>query len=455
MDRGFRVKDSPATPKDQSTSANQGVAQISLLGASFDTGNLGVSALAESSVKCILGRWPNARVTLLGGGREEGVHRLSLSGRDIMLSKMPIRFSKNILLPEHFCRLALRAALWRLLPFGSVRKRLARGNRHFRSLLETDCFIDISGGDSFSDIYGMRRLTLGFLTRLLPLMLKKNFLLFPQTYGPFKRRVARTMARYVLRRAKLIYSRDRAGLEYTTSLMAGVQMGDRLRFAPDVAFVLDARRPPEQDWAQVNRFRSNWPVLVGLNVSGLLYYGGYTDRNEFGLKLDYREMIDGIVESLLRTPDVGIVLVPHVIPRGDFRGSKENDLHACLDVQVRMSKTHPDRLFVVQSECDQAQIKCIIGLCQFFLGARMHSCIGALSQGIPAIGLAYSKKFRGVFETVGVEDLVLDMRSATAQEIVAAVDGLFKTRQAIAERLRERIPVAQRQVQDLLKDVDL
>jgi len=449
------AKDLPAVSNDQSASGSRGVARVCLLGASFETGNLGVSALAESSVKCIRSRWPDAQVTLLGSGREEGEHHLPLAGRDVVLRKVPVRFCKNVLLPEHILGLLLRTMLWRLLPIGAVRRRLANGNRFFRLLLETDCFIDISGGDSFSDIYGMWRLVQGFMLRLLPLRLRKNFVLFPQTYGPFKRRSARAIARYVLRRSKLIYSRDRAGLEYATSLLSDPTMSSRLRFAPDVAFLLDAREPRTSDLAEFERFRANQPILVGLNVSGLLYYGGYTDRNEFGLKLDYRELIDGIVESFLKMPGVAVVLVPHVIPLGDFRGSVENDLHAALDVQARMSKRYPDRLFVVQGQCDQAQVKYIIGLCQFFLGARMHTCIAALSQCIPAIGLAYSKKFRGVFETVGAEDLVLDMRSATAEEIVTAIGRIFANRQAVVERLRENVPPAKQQVQDLLKDVDL
>jgi hypothetical protein len=42
--------------------------KICMLGASFDTGNMGVSALAESSIKYILNRQPNVEIILLGCG---------------------------------------------------------------------------------------------------------------------------------------------------------------------------------------------------------------------------------------------------------------------------------------------------------------------------------------------------------------------------------------------------
>ena len=65
---------------------------------------------------------------------------------------------------------------------------------------------------------------------------------------------------------------------------------------------------------------------------------------------------------------------------------------------------------IVDREYDQHEIKGVIGMCDFFVGSRMHACIGALSQGIPCVGVAYSMKFRGVFESVGVADWVVDSR---------------------------------------------
>lgn len=65
-------------------------------------------------------------------------------------------------------------------------------------------------------------------------------------------------------------------------------------------------------------------IRFGLNVSGLLYAGGYTGKNQFGIKGDYRAMIDQIVAGLLARGDTEVVLVPHVItPHGD----SEDDIY--------------------------------------------------------------------------------------------------------------------------------
>ena len=427
---------------------------ICLLGASFDTGNLGVSALAESSTKCILSHWPDAQVVLLGSSREEGEYHLGLAGKDVVLRKVPVRFSKNIFLPHHFLKLAFYCLLTRLLPFESVKRFVMRRDPAMKLFLETGAFIDISGGDSFSDIYGMRRLILGFLLRLLPLMLGKKLILFPQTYGPFKRRTSRWIARYILKRSQKIYSRDQAGLTFVNDLLEDTEKDDKIQFAPDVAFWLDPRRPPELDLGDFERVRTPESIVIGINISGLIYYGGYTGHNEFGLKVDYRALVNRIVEHLLGQENALIVLVPHVIPLGNYAANVENDLSACFDVYDRFIKSHPGRLFVARGHYDQGQAKYIIGLCDFFIGTRMHACIAALSQGIPAVGLAYSKKFRGVFETAGVERLVLDLRDMDEDQVIAAVDEIFIGRRATADVLRSRVPAIQQQVMNLLENID-
>lgn len=443
--KGTNVADRPGRAR---------TARVCLMGASFDTGNLGVSALAEGSIKCIVRRWPNADVIFVGSSREEGEHHLALDGKDIVLRKIPVRFCKNVFLPYHFCMLSFWCLVLRLLPFAFTKRFVARHNRAMEVFMETDAFVAVAGGDSFSDIYGMKRMVLGFLTRLLPLMLRKDLILFPQTYGPFNRAVSRSMARYILKRAKKIYSRDQEGCAYVQELMGKSSVAGAVQFVPDVGFLLDPRRPPELGVGDFEQVRTPQSVVIGFNISGLIYYGGYTGRNEFGLKVDYRMLANEIVNHLLKQEHTLVVLVPHVVPPKGFKGNVENDLSACLDVYDRFARNHPGRLFVARGDYDQGQVKYIIGLCDFFVGTRMHSCIAALSQGIPAVGLAYSKKFKGVFESAGVGRLVVDLRDIGEDQAIVAIDELFQSRRIIADQLRERIPSVKQQVLGLLDNID-
>jgi len=424
--------------------------RIALLGASFDTGNLGINALAESTVKILLHQWPEAEIILFGSALSPEHVELSVGERTITVQSVPVRFSKALTLPYHFLWFTLYGLLARLLPWRGIRRRLFARNVWCRILHEVDLAVDITGGDSFSDIYGARRFILGFLRKWLVLLYRKDLVMMPQTYGPFRTSRCRRLARFILKRSRRVYTRDRAGLEYLDRLLGSSHAEGRAAFAPDVAFVLDARKPPSLSELGDH---SNSSVLVGLNVSGLIYRGGYTGRNEFELKVDYRALIDGIVDLLLQKDGTRLLLVPHVVSAGEPGANIEDDLIACRDVYERLAARYPNRLLVAADRYDHAQIKYVIGMCDFFIGTRMHSCIAALSQCVPAVGLAYSKKFEGVFETVGVEELVVDMRHVSLDEAIRIVDGAFDSRERIVRQLENTVPPVQQQVMTLLEGI--
>jgi polysaccharide pyruvyl transferase WcaK-like protein len=421
---------------------------ICLLGASFDTSNLGVSALAESSIKCILNHWPNAEVTLLASGTEDGEYRLHMLGREIRVGRLPIRFCKNAFLPNHFCVLLFCALMLKLLPGPRLREAILNWNPYLKKIAETDLVADISGGDSFSDIYGMRKFIMRFLCKWLIIQFDKQLILLPQTYGPFKRHIARIMGRYVLERASVIYTRGHADVEYVRTLLGSHNADGKVRFAPDVAFILDPQRPEHIDVGTLMKVRTKEMIVVGFNINGLLFNGGYTKDNMFGLRINYRNLVFSIVESLMKNEKLLVLLVPHVF---GAIGNVESDRDACLQVYQYLNEKYKDRIFLAEGEYNHNEIKYAIGMCDLFIGSRMHTCIAALSQYIPAVGLAYSKKFSGVFESVGMQESVIDMRNTTQDEILTSLEKVFNLREVTAAQLVKIIPEVKTQILNIFE----
>lgn len=418
--------------KDSLTKKNM---KICLLGASFETGNLGVSALAEASIKCILNRWPDAEITLPGDYKFQQ-RRLSLMGKEICIRNLPMSVSKNIFLPYHFLRFTFYGLLARILPTSRFKDTLMKRNPYFKELFGMDLVVDITGGDSFSDIYGFRRFFLGFLCKWLAIFLEKKLILLPQTYGPFKRPLARVMARYILKKASLVYSRDTTGVEYVNNLLNNHTDNVKVRFAPDVAFVLDARKPEHfKIDALIKRTKES--IVVGFNINGLLFNGGYTRDNMFGLKMSYSSLVYEIIDLFMKHENVVVILIPHVFPPAGYEVESDSDV--CLKVYEKLNEKYPGRIFLVKGKYDQGEIKYIIGSCDFFVGSRMHSCIAALSQHIPAIGLAYSKKFQGVFDSIDLSHCVVDARLLDKEEILSNIRQLFTSRKEISEHLKNKI----------------
>ncbi len=413
-----------------------------ILGAAFGTGNLGVSALAANTVASVVSTFPNARVFLLDYGETSATYPVKHRAGVASVEWVNLRFSWKLHLRNNIARLLVAALILKLVPSRTLRERWIQKNPYLSQIVKADIVGSLAGGDSFSDIYGMRRFIYIALPQLLVLLLGKPLTLLPQTYGPFQSRLARAVAGTILRRSERVYARDAESLAEIHPLLN--KHSAKADFAHDMAFLLEPFAPANlPEWLAAGGQTS---PLVGLNVSGLLYAGGYTGKNMFGLKADYKALIRQIVEFFIFEKGARVVLVPHVFGQP---GNLESDPAANAAVLRDLEKQFPGKLLAVTEAYDQHEMKYLIGRCDFFLGSRMHACIAALSQGVPAVGLAYSKKFLGVLRTVGAESLVADLRAADAAEIIALLDRAYVARSEIHARLAAKMPAVRQSVANL------
>jgi polysaccharide pyruvyl transferase WcaK-like protein len=316
---------------------------------------------------------------------------------------------------------------------------------------------DIRGGDSFSDIYGVRRFVLGFFEAWSVILVRGSLVQFPQTFGPYKRRLVQWLARYLLRRSSCIIARDKQSRNVAQALVGA---GKRVLLSPDVAFSLDAVRPariefdppvPVRDGTarglEHEASRAGVPGnAIGLNVNGLMYNGGYTRKNMFELRLDYPSFLPALVTALLREHDGELWLVPHTLAPG---GNVESDPEASRKVRDSVPLELRSRVRIVTKNYDQHEIKGVIGLCDFFVGSRMHACIAALSQGIPCVGVAYSMKFAGVFDSIGMGEWVVDGRQSNNDHAVTRVLELYRLRNNVRAELHRRAEGARVQLNEI------
>jgi len=421
--------------------------KICVLGAAFDTPNMGVSALAAGTIQCVLHLFPDAEIVLLGYGRSGSTFTLQIAGQQVLIRFVNMRFSKKFHLKNNIAMLILLALALRLIPSRKLRRRVIFGNPCLKEIYQADLIASIAGGDSFSDIYGIARLLYTALPQVLVLLLSKNLVLLPQTLGPFKSKVAKVIARYILTRAERIYSRDDAGLRETEAWLGSAVSADKMQFCYDVGFVVDAIPPANLDITGLTGLpahgRKDSP-LVGLNVSGLLFMGGYRRNNMFGLRVGYEKLVQSLIAFLIEKMRARVLLVPHVL------GSHgESDSAVCARIYEQFKDKYGDKLSLARGTYDQSEIKYVIGLCDFFIGSRMHACIAAVSQNIPAVSIAYSDKFIGVMKTVGVEGLVADARKIDQEEVLWIVNQAYEQRAQLRQQLERKMPEVRETVLNL------
>lgn len=400
------------------------------MGTPVAPGNRGVMALGASLVELCLNAEPAATVRFLQVHKPADDVLIRTRRGDLRIPVVTCRMSPRARLRDHLLWILLMSAVYRLIPVRRVRDRIRRAVPWIEAVLGADLVGDVRGGDSFSDIYGLKRFILAVLPVLTVLILKGSIVHFPQTYGPFRSAAARVIARFLLRRSSAVMARDPESQRIAQQLIGGRL---EVMLSPDVAFALFARLP---DAIETNPpLAGDLADMIGINVNGLMYHGGYTGGNMFGLKLDYVTFLQTLVVKMLGNFPSDILLVPHTFATA---GDPESDNHACRRLREQLPLDLQSRVRIVSGDYDAHELKGIIGQCGFFIGSRMHSCIAALSQGIPCVGLAYSMKFKGVFDSVGMKDWVIDARSTDVSVAVSSVMELHAARDSVRAALSQK-----------------
>jgi len=401
------------------------VLRLGLFGCPLDTGNAGVSALGLSTIKGVLGAGP-AEFTLFDYGMGTRRSEVSVGDRAVPVRLMGVYNSRRYYRTTNITQMliAARAGLGRLHPV-------------CRELLALDAILDISGGDSFADLYGQRRFTDVTLPKLVAERLGVPLVLLPQTYGPYREAHNRAAAASVVRGARQCWARDEHSFSILRDLLGDSFDARRHRTGVDVAFGLPIVRPNSSIADKLEAHASRHTLTVGLNVSGLLYNRPGDDTERYGFRSSYREIIDDLLRRLLAIDGVAVILVPHVAPT---RAMVDDDAAACEAVVASLGTTDAARVLSLPRGLSASELKWCIGRCAWFCGTRMHSTIGAISQGIPTTAIAYSDKTLGVFATAGVAECVVDPRRDDGPEVVSRIMDGFSGRDVASRALAGALP---------------
>lgn len=322
-----------------------------------------------------------------------------------------------------------------------LRALVNRANKAKVIFKEADYILDIGQGDSFADIYGENRFTAIDRIHVMARKYKKPYCILPQTIGPFKESSIAIKAHHSIANATFCMVRDKQSYNY---VIEHVPEQKNVKEYIDVAFFL-----PYDTIIQDSQF-----THIGLNVSALLWNGGYTRNNQFGLKCNYQKTIKEIIDYFLALPNTKVHLVPHVVNRERW---VENDYEVSYELWRQYNNPN---LVLAPFALGPVEIKSYIAGMDFFMGARMHATIGAFSSGVPVVPMAYSRKFNGLFVDTLQYDAMVDMKEQEDDEILSVIKNAFSRRLELKTIIKDRMEgeVAERRkllIDDLTKFFNL
>jgi polysaccharide pyruvyl transferase WcaK-like protein len=398
--------------------------RVCLFGAAGDTANLGVSALMTSAVTGIARAAPGAEITVFDNGWGVRGSSVPLGGEAVPIRLCGARLSRRLHRPESLWNMRVAAWLgW-------------RGNPGTRAMALADAVLDVSGGDSFADLYGPRRFRMMSLPKQIALDLGRPLVLLPQTYGPFHRARSRKLAETIVRRSAMAWARCERSFQDLRELLADGYDPARHRAGVDMAFALEAREPRVALEPQLRAWLEDERPLVGFNPSGLVYNDPEAGRR-YGLRADYRAVVERLVARLLAESDARVLFVPHVVAP---EGRAESDGGAARAIVRALPASLRERTLVAPDPAGPGQAKWLIARTHWFCGTRMHSTIAGLSSGVPTAAIAYSLKTKGVFESCAQGEHVADARNSTTDEVVERLWRSWLARESARAELRRVLP---------------
>lgn len=291
---------------------------------------------------------------------------------------------------------------------------------------DSDLIVDFTGGDSFSDIYGKKRFYMATIIKMLAIRTKTAFVLGPQTYGPYQRTLVKKFAKSVIKKSAYVFARDEVSQKFASDLAKRT-----VEIAPDVAFAL----PYESN----NDRSDNKKVRIGINLSGLLWHGGYKHA-KLPLTVDYRMYCENLLDRLMADDKYEIHLITHVGRKEE--GIAESDYAVCKEVHKKYPKTILSDVFKTPMDA-----KSYIAGMDILIGARMHATIAAFSTYVATIPFSYSRKFEGLYNSVGYEYVVHACTQTTEEAVGTTMEYIENYK-----KLQENVKKSMTQIADMQED---
>jgi len=285
-----------------------------------------------------------------------------------------------------------------------------------KTLKQADLVVDLSG-DSYSDSKGGFSLAISS-SLLLTKSMKKKLVLYSQSIGPFSR-IGRYFARKALNKADMIIVREKISYEYLKNL--GIKTP--LYLTSDCAFLLDSISPEKvkEILTDENICLTNKP-LVGISVNAMIDSKHYID------------LIKKTVEYLIDN-NFQVIFVPHAVSVWED-GRDDDRIVATIIYDGLEDKSN---VFLVEGDYSPMELKGIIGLCDLFIGSRMHANIAAISSLVPTIAVGWSHKYYGIMEKVGLEEYVFSVDDLGFEELKGKIEKMWDNREAIRNELKIKV----------------
>lgn len=368
--------------------------------------NRGDESAHRALIRTLLKKAPHVRVTVLWvGAKDSDIEEFIVD--DPRVSYMNVDSFKAFNKFGVFCFEHHMQRLWYLHP--TLRKIISIYNKH-------DLVLNAPGGICLGGFQNWNHLLMLEIAKYL----NKPIAYYGRSIGPFpedtdKQRKFRMYALQILGYMSFKAFRDKKSEELADNF--------NLNYVStvDSAFLESPKVMIPQEISSKIGDAKYMVFVPNLLIWHFLFKGKLSKDDILSF---YSKMIDVIFKH---NSQIKIVMLPQTYGYGI-----KNDVNFFRDIE-RIKK---DDRIVVLDDCYGSDIQqTLIGSAEYVIGARYHSIVFALNQGVPFVALSYEHKMYGLLQSLGKEDCLIDL-----SKNLLVNDGISQTLHKIENLLNEIHP---------------
>jgi len=156
----------------------------------------------------------------------------------------------------------------------------------------------------------------------------------------------------------------------------------------------------------------------------------------------YVDCIVNLCRHISQTCNKSIVLIPNEVqPISDF-----NDITVSLEIQDKLKKEDIHVEIIDSAHMSSTELKNIIASCEVVIASRYHSCVAALSSGIPVLVVGWHYKYEELLRWYGQDKWGISTVNCTSEKLISTFDSFWKNRDESKKIISEKYPEVRKAV---------
>ncbi len=159
-------------------------------------------------------------------------------------------------------------------------------------------------------------------------------------------------------------------------------------------------------------------------------------------KTGYVECIVNLCRHISQTLGTSIILIPNEVQQL----SDMNDITVSKEIQDKLKNEGIHVDIIDSAHMSSKEQKTIIASCEVIVASRYHSCVAALSSGVPTLVVGWHYKYEELLHWYGQDRWGISTDKCTSEKLISIFDSFWEKRDESKKIIVKKYPEVQKAI---------